>query len=197
MSAVHESRFEHIALCSYPTTYPRQQSIMHRKTRLRVRNRQSLPVHENWKNHLPPAQQSIPHIEYKESTNWQGTSQQQKDADFQILCFDPKSLLPQAVQNFLPHPQPKLFDPPDRYYDMGEEAVYVMKNGRCTPLKYADGNPVCDRWSAWSASEPVVRIEPLFRAVLKGACAEIVNWEKTRPGRYLSWTSQVDYSKFW
>lgn len=197
MSAVHESKFERIALCTYPQTYPRQETIVHRKTRLRARNRQSLPFHDNWTSHLPPAQQPIPPTTYHK-TMWKRPSQEQKDLSVQFLCFDPKILVPQAVQNLWPISQPRsqLLGPPDRYYDMGEEAIYVMNNGRCTPMKHGDGKLVCDRWTAWTPSEPVVQIEPIFRVVLRGACAEIVNWEKTRPGRYLSWTSQVDYSDY-
>lgn len=179
LRAVPESRFERIALCSYPQHH----TLVHRKPRARARNRQCLPFHDNWTSHLPG-----PHALVLNEIDYESETHQQVDLSFRGLCLNPKILVPQAVNNLSPRP----FDAPDRYYPLGEEMVFWYRNGQCTPLRHRDGRLVGDRWLLCYPKGAHVHLEPSVRAVLRVACEAIVIAERNRPGRYLSWTSQVD-----
>jgi len=181
MSSVPETKFEQIALC----TYLLQQGLP--KVRCMGRLNQQGRFHNG--PHLGRRLQPPP------------TPYDKSDGKASKLCGSHTTLqtpylaLPMGYVSRALGDQKICYsiplEAPDRFYALGEEAVFVLRTGQYTPLRDEKGRMLGDRFAQWSRPRALVYVEKSVHKALRRACRQIYVVENTRTDRYMSWSYQV------
>jgi hypothetical protein len=184
MSSVPESKFERIALCAYPP----QQVLPRFSTAGRPHHERCLHVRPHFRQRYHPL--PTPHNELYEPTTAATVQYRGHDVYSETSIRIPPGFAAQVSPIYRPT-YDFLLDPPDRFYSLGEEAAFILRDGQYTPLRDKNGRVLGDRYVQWAAPTTLVILDASVQEALHQACRKIYVFESTKKGRYLSWSSQV------
>ena len=183
MSAIPESKFDRIIL----RTSPQYQEVHNPKRTRRMRHyqrcSQARPKFSSWREPSPtPVNEMLSHVKAA-PRQYHIDSQHQFTAPSSVYVSCPI----ESSMNSSNHSP----EAPDRFYPLGEEAVYMLRDGQYTPLRDKKGRVLGDKYVQWTAPASLVDVETSTQEALHQACREIYARETTKMDRYMSWSSQI------
>lgn len=184
ISSVPESKFERIALCAYPP----HQHMLELSTAGHPHHERCLHVRPHFRQRYQPL--PTPHNELYEPATAITVQRRSHSIHPDTSIRIPPGFEAQVFPIYRPT-YDFLLDPPDRFYSLGEEAVFILRDGQYTPLRDKKGRVLGDRYVQWAAPTTLVILDGPVQEALHQACRKIYVFKSTKKGRYLSWSSQV------